>query len=133
MAHIGHPLIGDKRYGGLSLTRFPDLMSESTRPFRLIENDSTPPCRLGATSPLKDGGIDTATDTDTDTDTETGIPPHRGGTEGGAASAKAFVSDNLLHLTDVRLPYNPSFKDRAREMRKNMTLAEKIMWTEILP
>ena len=25
MAHIGHPLIGDKRYGGPSVTRFPEL------------------------------------------------------------------------------------------------------------
>jgi 23S rRNA-/tRNA-specific pseudouridylate synthase len=25
MAHIGHPLIGDRRYGGPSVTRFPEL------------------------------------------------------------------------------------------------------------
>jgi 23S rRNA-/tRNA-specific pseudouridylate synthase len=25
MAHIGHPLIGDKRYGGPSVVRFSDL------------------------------------------------------------------------------------------------------------
>lgn len=25
MAHIGHPLIGDKRYGGPSVVKFPDL------------------------------------------------------------------------------------------------------------
>jgi len=25
MAHIGHPLIGDRRYGGPSVTKFPEL------------------------------------------------------------------------------------------------------------
>lgn len=25
MAHIGHPLIGDKRYGGPNVVRFPEL------------------------------------------------------------------------------------------------------------
>ncbi len=25
MAHIGHPLIGDKRYGGPNVVKFPDL------------------------------------------------------------------------------------------------------------
>ena len=68
------------------------------------------------------------------------VPPQWGGMSAPADRGELaierespFVSNNLLHLPDVRLPYNPSFKDRAREMRKNMTLAEKIMWKEILP
>ncbi len=54
------------------------------------------------------------------------------GVAGGFDFANCFGSDNLLH--GVRfLSYNPSLLDRARKMRKEMTLAEKIMWKEILP
>ncbi len=78
------------------------------------------------------------------------IPPHWGnppaspspllrGTTGGSnckAGISDFVnfigSDNLLHGARFA-PYNPSLLDRARKMRKEMTLAEKIMWKEILP
>lgn len=36
MAHIGHPLIGDKRYGGPSVTRFPELQHLHNRRGHLL-------------------------------------------------------------------------------------------------
>lgn len=36
MAYIGHPLIGDKRYGGPSVTRFPELQSLHNRRWHLL-------------------------------------------------------------------------------------------------
>lgn len=36
MAHIGHPLIGDKRYGGPSVVRFPDLKELHGRKWHLL-------------------------------------------------------------------------------------------------
>ncbi|NIX59063.1 MAG: DUF559 domain-containing protein, partial [candidate division Zixibacteria bacterium] len=32
---------------------------------------------------------------------------------------------------NIIIPYNPQLKDRARELRKNPTVAEKILWREI--
>lgn len=40
MAHIGHPLIGDKRYGGPSVTRFPELSSLHARRGHLLHASS---------------------------------------------------------------------------------------------
>jgi very-short-patch-repair endonuclease len=37
-----------------------------------------------------------------------------------------------LVKTEYNLPYNPALKDRAREMRKSMTTAEKRLWFEFL-
>jgi 23S rRNA-/tRNA-specific pseudouridylate synthase len=36
MAHIGHPLIGDKRYGGPSVLRFPELVELHGRKGHLL-------------------------------------------------------------------------------------------------
>jgi len=30
------------------------------------------------------------------------------------------------------LPYNPDLQDRAKQMRKNMTVAEQKLWDELL-
>ena len=38
---------------------------------------------------------------------------------------------NLI-TTGYHLPYNPKLKDRARNLRKNMTKAEKKIWYEFL-
>jgi very-short-patch-repair endonuclease len=32
---------------------------------------------------------------------------------------------------NIIIPYNPQLKERARELRKNPTLAEKILWREL--
>jgi very-short-patch-repair endonuclease len=37
-----------------------------------------------------------------------------------------------LNTSDFHLPYNPSLIDRAKELRKNMTLAEKHLWHNYL-
>ena len=37
----------------------------------------------------------------------------------------------LLELK-IRLPYNPKLKDRAKELRKNMTKTEQIIWFKVL-
>ncbi|HYF02366.1 MAG TPA: endonuclease domain-containing protein [Patescibacteria group bacterium] len=37
-----------------------------------------------------------------------------------------------LVKTEYNLPYNPALKERAREMRKSMTTAEKRLWFEFL-
>lgn len=61
------------------------------------------------------------------------VPLSKGdGEAGGFEFVNCLGSDNLLHGARF-VPYNPSLLDRARDMRKNMTLAEKIMWKEILP
>ncbi|BAY74538.1 hypothetical protein NIES25_09520 [Nostoc linckia NIES-25] len=38
---------------------------------------------------------------------------------------------NLLH-SDFHLPYNPKLVERAKELRKNMTSAEKKLWNNYL-
>jgi very-short-patch-repair endonuclease len=37
-----------------------------------------------------------------------------------------------LNATDFHLPYNPKLIDRARELRKNLTPAERKLWYEYL-
>jgi very-short-patch-repair endonuclease len=37
-----------------------------------------------------------------------------------------------LNTTDFHLPYNPTLIDRAKELRKNMTPAERKLWYEYL-
>ena len=32
---------------------------------------------------------------------------------------------------NIIIPYNPQLKERARELRKNLTLAERILWREL--
>ena len=39
--------------------------------------------------------------------------------------------ENLLN-TDFHLPYNPQLVERAKELRKNMTPAEKLLWNHYL-
>jgi very-short-patch-repair endonuclease len=43
----------------------------------------------------------------------------------------AFKNRNLIS-TDFHLPYNPQLVARARQMRKNPTVAEKKLWHEFL-
>ena len=44
----------------------------------------------------------------------------------------AFDKRRDLITTGYHLPYNPKLKERARELRKNMTVAEKRLWKNIL-
>jgi very-short-patch-repair endonuclease len=46
--------------------------------------------------------------------------------------AESETSGRSLLKSDVRLPYNPKLKDRARELRKNMTKTEKKLWYNFL-
>ncbi|AKG22117.1 endonuclease domain-containing protein [Calothrix sp. 336/3] len=39
---------------------------------------------------------------------------------------------NQLNSSDFHLPYNPKLVERAKELRKNMTPAEKKLWHEYL-
>ncbi|OWY65426.1 endonuclease [cyanobacterium TDX16] len=39
---------------------------------------------------------------------------------------------DLLNTTDFHLPYNPQLVERAKELRKNMTPAEKLLWKHYL-
>ncbi|OUL23175.1 endonuclease [Nostoc sp. T09] len=39
---------------------------------------------------------------------------------------------NNLKSSDFHLPYNPKLVERAKELRKNMTTAEKKLWYEYL-
>jgi len=43
-----------------------------------------------------------------------------------------FLQSRWLITSARRLPYNPKLKDRARELRKNMTKAEKKLWFDFL-
>jgi len=43
-------------------------------------------------------------------------------------SSKRLLRKRGLISTGYHIPYNPKLKQRARELRKNMTLAEKRMW-----
>jgi len=45
---------------------------------------------------------------------------------------KDFLISRWLILSNHRLSYNPKLKDRAKELRKNMTKAEKKIWFEFL-
>ena len=42
------------------------------------------------------------------------------------------MKKNGLITTGFHLPYNPELRERAREMRSNMTIAEKKLWNEYL-
>ena len=37
----------------------------------------------------------------------------------------------IFHMPRKIIPYNPVLKDRARQLRKNMTLAEVLLWKRI--
>ena len=39
-----------------------------------------------------------------------------------------FLQKRGLRLANNRLPYNPKLDERAKELRKNMTPAEKKLW-----
>ncbi len=43
-----------------------------------------------------------------------------------------FLKERWLYYSGVSLPYNPKLKDRARDLRKNMTRAEKKIWFDFL-
>lgn len=43
-----------------------------------------------------------------------------------------FLKQRWLMKANNRLPYNPNLKERVRELRKNMTEAEKKLWHQFL-
>ncbi len=76
-------------------------------------------------------------------DSRTSSPLNKGG-QGGLVSDRegqgGFIphfdadecKEKWLIYTGSHLPYNPNLIERAKEMRKNMTASEKIMWKKIL-
>ncbi len=44
-----------------------------------------------------------------------------------------YLYSNWLICRWGHLPYNPNLKQRASQMRKNMTIAEKYLWKNYLP
>ncbi len=65
------------------------------------------------------------------------FPPFEGGL-GGISRVFASNITNIrlivknLNTTDFHLPYNPNLIDRAKELRKNLTPAEKKLWYDYL-
>jgi len=49
----------------------------------------------------------------------------------GWREQERFKQKVLRMPRNIIIPYNPQLKERAREMRKNPTLAEKILWREM--
>ena len=43
-----------------------------------------------------------------------------------------FIKSRWLIQVNKRLPYNPDLKDRAKNLRRNMTRAEKKIWFDFL-
>ena len=43
-----------------------------------------------------------------------------------------FIKSRWLIQVNKRLPYNPDLKERAKELRKNITKAEKKIWFDFL-
>ena len=63
-------------------------------------------------------------------------PPFQGGIKGGSNQEINYDAEELkkrgLSVGDFHLPYNPKLVPRAKELRKNMTKAERKLWYDYL-